>query len=1393
MMSVVLFYLEFLPLPLMSADQENASSPPTSVSARWRKVWSSFCDTSSQTYCHLSTATRCVLVLTCKLLAVAYFIFCALFLTVRYGILPEIDGYKSNIEHIASHALGRPVSVEKISASWRGLRPQLQLSGVVIHDQYGAAALALPQVSATLSWTTILAGAPRFDNLTIVNPDLSILRDANGKLFIAGLPVSSTNDNSAGADWLLSQREIVIRDGKLRWLDQMRGAPELTLTNVNLMLHNHWRQHQISLRATPPADHAGPIDVRANFYHPAFASKISDISRWTGTVYADLHDADLAVWKNYLDYPVELNQGVGAVRAWLDLDHAKVANFTADVQLSNLSMRLNKSLEPLQLARISGRISAKELFAADLQDGIPTFGAKGHQLTLTNFSLQTNDGFALPPTSISETYEPATVLHQEKIQLNAKLLDLTLLSQLGERLPLTASQHQLLSDLAPSGQLQDVAVQWQGSYPDVHAYSIRGAFKGLGMQAQAARNGVPAIPGFANLSGQIDATEKGGQLSLASQNGTFLLPSVFTEPELAFAQLNVHSHWEFQKNQHLLFQIDDMDFALDGIAGSLSGSHLIALQGKAPGIIDLKAHFSTYDLRKLPRYLPSRTPKQVSDWLAGGLVSGKLTDVDVIAKGDLADFPLHPLKPGAKSNTEFKLSGKFDGLAVNYTPGHTGKDGKSPLWPLLEDASGTVSIDRSRLEILADSGKTNGVPVADVKAVFADLISPDTVLEIDGAASGPLQEMLRYVDDSPVTQWIGHFTEATRSDGNAKLALKFQLPLHHMLDTKVNGTLRFLNNNVNLLPGLPVISHTNGTLTFNEKGFGLETIKGVFLNEPVVVAGGTLRDGSDLVKIDGVVSAEGLRRSFPEPAQQRLLSKLSGTTRYTATVAIHQNRPEIMIDSNLQGLALDLPSPLQKAAADNWPLKFEINDLISSDPLQQHDEIKMSLASIMSAHYLRHKALGPQNNWEVTSGGIGFGQAAPQPDSGLAVAVVTQTLDVDKWLALRAAMNKQEDGSEAAPDPALSAYSEPDVIAGRANELVVMGKKLDNVVLGASRQDKLWQVNIASNQVSGYVSWRESGSGSGLGRVTARLASLNIPKSASADVGEMREDDSAFKIPALDIVAEDFQLFGKRLGRLELNADNVRTNGGREWHINKLNLANPDAELHASGSWTVQGKNNSSDMTYALDLHDAGKLLERFGFVGVLKGGKGKLDGDISWKGLPFALDIPSLSGTLHIDVQEGQFLKVEPGAAKLLGVLNLQTLPRRLALDFRDVFSQGFAFDNIVGTATVAQGTATTDNLKMTGVAASVLMNGAADIAKETQNLHLVVIPDFNVGTASIVALAINPVIGVGSFLAQLFLHEPLMKSLTYEYNVTGSWSDPVVVKQEHKSTPAAAAPAAK
>jgi uncharacterized protein YhdP len=353
-------------------------------------------------------------------------------------------------------------------------------------------------------------------------------------------------------------------------------------------------------------------------------------------------------------------------------------------------------------------------------------------------------------------------------------------------------------------------------------------------------------------------------------------------------------------------------------------------------------------------------------------------------------------------------------------------------------------------------------------------------------------------------------------------------------------------------------------------------------------------------------------------------------------------------------------------------------------------------------------------------------------------------------------------------------------MAARADELILASRKLDSVVLGATHRGGVWQANIDSKQANGYITWNESPTGRGLGKVTARLSSLIIPESAAGDVKDMLEQSaSSPAIPALDIVAERFELFNRQLGSLELQAYNALITSSREWRVSKLALANADGALHGTGRWVSRNGRHDTALNFNLDIADAGKLLERFGFADTVKGGKGKLSGDIAWKGLPYSLDIPTLSGKLDLNVEKGQFLKQDPGAAKLLGVLSLQALPRLLKLDFRDVFSEGLQFDGLAAHAVIDRGIVKTENLKMHGVQATVLMAGTADIANESTNLHVVVIPELNFGTAPLVyALAVNPVIGLGSYLAQLFLSAPMMKALTYQMQVTGPWKAPVITK---------------
>jgi uncharacterized protein YhdP len=142
--------------------------------------------------------------------------------------------------------------------------------------------------------------------------------------------------------------------------------------------------------------------------------------------------------------------------------------------------------------------------------------------------------------------------------------------------------------------------------------------------------------------------------------------------------------------------------------------------------------------------------------------------------------------------------------------------------------------------------------------------------------------------------------------------------------------------------------------------------------------------------------------------------------------------------------------------------------------------------------------------------------------------------------------------------------------------------------------------------------------------------------------------------------------------------------------------------------------------------------------------------------------------------------------------VLSLQSLPRRLTLDFRDLFDEGFAFDNITGDVAIDRGVASTRDLRMRSVSTAILMAGHADLKAETQDLDVIIVPEVNAGAASLAYAAINPVIGIGTFLAQLFLRSPLTEAGTRELHITGNWADPKVTQVQHKAAVEAAAAAA-
>jgi uncharacterized protein (TIGR02099 family) len=1361
------------------------------------------------------------------LLVLAWSLLLIGWLTLHWGILPHIHQWRGPIEARASKALGLPVRIGNIEVRSSGWVPSFELREVQLLDAEQRPALRLPRVFAAVSARSLLSFEPRFEQLLIDGAELDIRRDDKGRISVAGLDFSGANDGdgSAVADWFFNQGEFVIRGGALRWTDELRGAAPLALSDLQLVVRNGLRSHSFRLDATPPPEWGDRFSMSGRFSQPLLA-RSGDWRRWSGQAHVSLPRADVRELRQHVALPFELSEGDGALRGWFELKDGRPNAATVDVALRAVSMRLANNVEPLKVEEVEGRLVAqrtKDAFTVEAQ----------------HFSFLTGDNIRWPRGDMR------LVLRQRDGDdavsggsFSAQRLDVGQMAQIAARIPLGDAVRNLLAEVNPKGNVSNLETQWDGPLDAPQHYAAKAQLSGVTLASRASdQPGGVGRPGLRNATLQLDATDAGGEARIGIQSGAIELPGVFDDPVLALDQLTAQVSWKIEAAPvatsrgsiansgptapaKVTVQVKDARFAnpdaqgefkaswstgagVAAAAPGVSASSAASKNARYPGKLELEGKLSTAEAARTARYLPLGIPQGTREYVEHAVRGGKITGATFKVKGDLADFPFYNARQA--SDGEFRIAAKVEDVGFAFVPS-VPASGAQPAyvspWPTLAKVSGELVFDRASMEIRNARAQVGNIEWTKVQGGIKNL--DRSVLTLDASARGPLAEMLQVVNASPIGGWIDKALDKSTGTGSADLKLSLVVPLAQTAQSTVKGSLQLAGNDVRISPDGPSLAAAKGRVDFTQKGFAVVGASARVLGGDASFDGGTQADGSVRFNGQGTLSADGLRRSTDLGVLARAGAVLQGQAAYRMSLAIAHGHPEINVSSNLVGLAINLPQPLGKPADAALPLRYqsslESGSAIPGQPAR--DTLRVELGSIVQAQFQRE--LGTDAT-RVLRGGIGVNEAATLPASGVAANVTLKSIDTDEWDAV---IEKLSGGAEARDANARSAYA-PDTIALRAQEFVANQRKLTKLVAGISNEGNLWRANLDADQLNGYVEYRAPmrRTGVGAGRVYARLSRLSLPKSDAEQVETLLDQQSA-TVPALDVVIDDFELRGKHLGRLEIEAVNrsggTSREGPREWQLTKLNLTAPEAQLSATGHWaaigpSVRGAKRRAVMDFKLQLADSGAWLDRLGTSKAIRGGKGQLSGQMSWMGSPFAIDYASLAGQVNVAIDAGQFLKVEPGAARLLGVLSLQSLPRRLSLDFRDIFQEGFAFDSVTGDVTIAQGVAKTNNLRMRGVQALVLMEGGADIERETQDLRVVVVPEINAGTAALAYAVINPAVGLGAFLAQTLLRKPLMQASTREFHVSGPWADPKVEQVQRKllddvpsidSAPAASAP---
>lgn len=1329
-----------------------------------------------------------------SLLATAWIVLLTVWGALHFVIVPRITEFRPLLQEQASRMLGVSVRIGDIVATSNGVIPSFELSQVHLFDAQGLEVLKLPRILVALSARSLLVLG--LEQLTIDGPVLNVRRAPDGQIWIAGVALSKDEKgSSAGADWIFSQPELAIRNGTVIWTDELRAAPALTLTGVDWVLRNQQRGHAMRLEANPPPAWGGRLSVSGIFRQRLLSLHAGAWREWDGVLFADMPQTDLSHVRNYADLGVNVVQGVGALRVWADVHQGAFTGATADVALHRVQAMVKPELEALGLSQVSGRLGVKVL-------------AQGLEFSTQALQFDTEDGLHWPGGNVRVALftgdaKDARQSASGSGELVADRLDLAALARIASRLPLDEAVRAHLQELAPKGLIERLEGNWQDSGGELSGFAAKGRVVGLELAPQTAEQGMR--PGFGGADIDFDFTRQGGRARVAVRQGRVDAPGLFEDPLIELEQLSGDVQWKMD-GPHTSLTISDLHFGNADVQGVAQLKWQTDATTPLPGLIDLQGNLSRAEARRVFRYLPLPLSAQVRDYVRDAISTGTATQVRFKVKGALQDFPYTAPKSG-----EFRITANLQDVDYAYVPTTNPKpDGNTPSWPALSGLDGELVIDHTSLQVRGARSKVAGfagLQLNKIDSVIHDLYSNASV-SVTASAQGALADMLGLVNRSPLATLTGKALANATATGQADYRFKLGIPLAAMERTSVQGSVVLAGNDLQLSPTIPRLSRARGTVSFSENGFSVANGQARVLGGDIRIDGGWSNLGASkpstgTLRLQGVATVEGIRQARELGFVSRLAQYASGSASYSAVLGLRAGVPELLVTSNLAGLALNLPAPFVKTAEAVMPLRLETT-VVRSSPLQDQLQLELGQAGqpgrLGSVVYVRDiSGAEPRVVRGAVTLGLVADESVSMPVEGVAANVNVANLDLDAWsdVASRLATSESPAALAASASSASSALAMgylPNRLALRVGELTIGGRKLNRVFIGSGRDGLLWRANLDASELNGYVEYRQP-TGPAAGRLYARLARLAIAQNTAQDVENILDEQPA-SIPALDVVVDDFELRGKKLGRMEVDAINLSTapgaagGGTREWRLNRFNITTPEAVLAASGNWanvsasaaSVMGRSirerRRTLLNFRLDIHEAGELLNRFGMREVLRKGRGKIEGQVAWMGSPITLDYASMSGNFNVQVENGQFLKAEPGIAKLLGVLSLQALPRRLTLDFRDVFSQGFSFDFIRGDVAIEQGIAKTNNLQMKGVNAAVLMEGQADIARETQNIKVVVVPEINAGSASLIASAINPMVGLSTFLAQLILRKPLIEAATQEFVVDGSWVDPRVTK---------------
>ena len=848
-------------------------------------------------------------------------------------------------------------------------------------------------------------------------------------------------------------------------------------------------------------------------------------------------------------------------------------------------------------------------------------------------------------------------------------------------------------------------------------------------------------PGVTGLTASINWQEGIANLKLDSHQVTFY-PETWLDDAVFFdsvtGELNLRQQdqfWTIQSSALRLWN-DDLSIQFDG-----SVQH--ASDGKVTN--DLKITMQDVSINRWQAYVPQKIlSDSFKQWSKKAFVAGNIIDGSIELKGDLAAFP-YEAEP---DKGQFKMTLQTENVQLHY----------ASEWPDLVDVNGVITGSGNDLIIKSQHGKISGFNFIDVTTTINKLLEDKPILQTVGTLAGTTANALIFLKNSQLKQRFGSIADATIAQGASNIKLNLMVPLADTDATEASGSVSFIDSQLQAksIPEL-VMSKINGKLNFTNSGVTAKDIKASVFDEQVNI-NVTPKDDVTIVSASGQVSIPQIEKNM----SKTMPKFIAGKTAYEVNVVISEKAiGEFNIDasvaSDLKGIEIDLPEPYGKTTKNVKNFSASLK--------QQNDNLQ--IYSIEYGQFLNAILAESDKSWR---GEINLGLGpAELPNHGVRLRGQLAELSLDKWYEWSKQYSNQSDNSFIS--------SMNDTVL-KVDKLTGFNQEFNNLTISAKKEDQGWRANINSLQSKGTIYWpTDFNSSTTALKVDLDKLIIALPKSDKTQ--QISDEQAEFLWPSMDLTIGSLVVNELILGKLQLSGHRMVD----AWLLDEGTLISK--EFTASiplGEWRQTASGHQSHFKVQANSDDLAGLLASFDYQQAVDAEDVYLLADLSWPDNPLAVSAEILNGSLNVSLGKGKLKDVEPGAAgRIFGLMSIAALPRRLSLDFSDLFSNGFYFSSIKGSFKFANGQAITNDFVLKGSSATIKMVGPVDLINQKYNQTVTITPNVSSTLPLAGAVAAGPIgLGVGTAillvdkLAGALFDKNIVNLISYNYYLTGPWDSP-------------------